>query len=132
MPEPKKNNRPQPPYSCVSDASARRQEFTPEGADKYDRKYLIDPGYAVREIAGEYIAVPVEVSSAAPPQTVLLNETGYFLWTLLQQETTYKNLIHRMTDEFEVSADEAEKDIDEFLSCLEKYNLLETRTEGTK
>ncbi len=132
MPEPKKNNRPQPPYSCVSDASACRQEFTPEGADKYDRKFRIDPGYAVREIAGEYIAVPVEVSSAAPPQTVLLNETGYFLWTLLQQETTYKNLIHRMTDEFEVSADEAEKDIDEFLSCLEKYNLLETRTEGTK
>ena len=132
MPVPKKNNRPQPPDSCVSDASARRQEFTPAGADKYDRKYLIDPGYAVREIAGEYIAVPVEVSSAAPPQTVLLNETGYFLWTLLQQETTYKNLIHRMTDEFEVSADEAEKDIDEFLSCLEKYNLLETRTEGTK
>ena len=132
MPVPKKNNRPQPPDSCVSDASARRQEFTPAGADKYDRKFLIDPGYAVREIAGEYIAVPVEVSSAAPPQTVLLNETGYFLWTLLQQETTYKNLIHRMTDEFEVSADEAEKDIDEFLSCLEKYNLLETRTEGTK
>ena len=132
MPEPKKNNRPQPLDSCVSDASARRQEFTPEGTDKYDRKFLIDPGYAVREIAGEYIAVPVDVSSAAPPQTVLLNETGYFLWTLLQQETTYKNLIHRMTDEFEVSADEAEKDIDEFLSCLEKYNLLETRTEGTK
>ena len=132
MPVPKKNNRPQPPDSCVSDASARRQEFTPAGADKYDRKFLIDPGYAVREIAGEYIAVPVEVSSAAPPQTVLLNETGYFLWTLLQQETTYKNLIHRMTDEFEVSADEAEKDVDEFLSCLEKYNLLETRTEGTK
>lgn len=132
MPVPKKNNRPQPPDSCVSDTSARRQEFTPEGADKYDRKFRIDPGYAVREIAGEYIAVPVEVSSKAPPQTVLLNETGYFLWTLLQQETTYKNLIHRMTDEFEVSADEAEKDIDEFLSCLEKYNLLETRTEGTK
>ena len=132
MPEPKGNNRPQPPDNCAADTSARRQEFTPEGADKYNRKYLIDPGYAVREIAGEYIAVPVEVSSKAPPQTVLLNETGYFLWTLLQQETTYKNLIHRMTDEFEVSADEAEKDVDEFLSCLEKYNLLETRTEGTK
>ena len=78
------------------------------------------------------MAAPAEVRSASPPQALLLNETGYFLWTLLQQETTYKNLIHRMTDEFEVSADEAEKDIDEFLSCLEKYNLLETRTEGTK
>ena len=48
MPVPKKNNRPQPPDSCVSDTSARLQEFTPEGADKYDRKFLIDPGYAVK------------------------------------------------------------------------------------
>ena len=86
--------------------------------------YQIKPGYVVREIAGEYLAVPVALQDEAESRIAVLNSWGKFLWEQLQQGQTVVGLVHAMTDCYEVSATEAERDILEFLDQLKQNKLL--------
>lgn len=81
-------------------------------------------GYTLREIAGEYLAVPVSDEEGAAGRLAILNGTGKYLFALLEEETTPEKLLKNMLDAFDVSPPEAEADIAEFLSALAKNGLL--------
>ncbi len=88
-----------------------------------NKKYAIKDGYIVREIAGEYLAVPVKSESGA--HIVILNPTGRFLWEHLSNPKNFQELLDAMLKEFEnVTPKEAEADLKEFLEELEKSSLL--------
>lgn len=88
-------------------------------------------GYVLREIAGEYLLIPVELADGSQSQMAVLNEVGSFLWEKLQEEQTVDTMVHALTGEYEVSREEAEADICEFLDHLERNQLL-TKTEVRK
>ena len=88
-------------------------------------------GYVLRDIAGEYLLIPVELEDGSQSQMAVLNEIGAFLWGLLQGEQTVDTMAQAITDEYEVSREEAEADICEFLDHLAQYQLL-TKTEARK
>ena len=88
-------------------------------------------GYVLREIAGEYLLVPVELEDGSQSQMAVLNEVGKFLWELLQGEQTVDTMVSAITEEYEVSREEAEADICEFLDQLTQYQLL-VKTEVRK
>ncbi len=88
-------------------------------------------GYVLRDIAGEYLLIPVELENGAQSQMAVLNEMGKHLWELLQQEQTVDTMVRSVTEAYEVSPEEAEQDICEFLDHLMKYRLL-TKTEVRK
>ena len=80
--------------------------------------------YILREIAGDYIIVPVRAAALEFNGMITVNETGAFLWEKLRKGTTKEELLHAMLEEYEVSEKEAEADIQEFLQMLQKNKIL--------
>lgn len=87
-----------------------------------NKKYSIKPGYIAREIAGEYIAVPVD--SACGKNIVIFNPVSYFLWLELQSEKTFDELLEAMIKNYDISKEEAEKDLKDFLLQLDENGLV--------
>ncbi len=56
-----------------------------------------------------------------------LNETGAFLWERLRQPVKVGELRSAMLAEFDVSKEDADKDLSEILNELAKANLIEVR-----
>ncbi len=87
-----------------------------------NKKFSIKQGYVAREIAGEYVAVPVDSSCGA--HIVVLNPVSKFLWDELKTEKTFDELLDAMLKNYDVSKEEAEKDLKEFLMQLIENGLL--------
>ena len=81
--------------------------------------------FVLRQIVDETVAVPVGQTSLEFNGMILLNDVSKVIWQALEQETDLAGLVARITDTFEVSAQEAEADILEFLSQLRQAQLLE-------
>lgn len=87
-----------------------------------NKKFSIKQGYVAREIAGEYVAVPVDSSCGA--HIVVLNPVSKFLWDELKTEKTFDELLDAMLKNYDVPKEEAEKDLKEFLMQLIENGLL--------
>lgn len=87
-----------------------------------NKKFSIKQGYVAREIAGEYVAVPVDSSCGA--HIVVLNPVSKFLWDELKMEKTFDELLDAMLKNYDVPKEEAEKDLKEFLMQLIENGLL--------
>ena len=77
-----------------------------------------------REIAGETILVPVGKTVFDSNGLFALNEVGGFLWDLLPQAETEEALLEAVLKEYDVSAEEAAKDIAEFLNKLRQMEII--------
>lgn len=86
------------------------------------KKLSIKQGYVAREIAGEYIAVPVDASCGG--QIVVLNPVSKFLWDEMKTEKTFEELLDAMLKNYDVSKEEAEADLKEFIMQLIENGLL--------
>jgi hypothetical protein len=53
-----------------------------------------------------------------------LNETMGFIWDLLKNETTKKQITEKLTKEFDVDAKRAERDMDKAVESLKGKNLV--------
>ena len=86
--------------------------------------FKIKPGYVSREIAGEFLAIPVapELDSSS---IVILNPVSGLLWEKLQGDCTLPQLVKAVTEEFAIDENTAESDIKEFLQMLKDSNMLE-------
>lgn len=87
-----------------------------------NKKFSLKKGYVAREIAGEYIAVPVDSSCGA--HIIVLNPVSKFLWDQLSTEKTFDELLDAMLKNYTVSQQEAEQDLKEFLMQLIENGLL--------
>ncbi len=87
-----------------------------------NKKYAIKQGYVAREIAGEYLAVPVDNSVGS--NIIVLNEVSKFLWDELKTEKTFDELLNAMLGNYDVSKEEAEADLKDFLMQLVENGLL--------
>ena len=88
-----------------------------------NKKYIVKQGYVAREIAGEFIAVPIDNSVGS--NIIVLNEVSKFLWDELKTEKTFDELLNAMLGNYDVSKEEAEADLKEFLMQLIQNGLLE-------
>lgn len=81
-------------------------------------------GFILREIAGEIVAIPSGDSAHYLSGLVALNESGRFLFELLQTEQTEESLVQAMLDTYEIDASTAVTDVAEFLAMLRENGLL--------
>lgn len=88
-----------------------------------EKKFSLKPGYVLREIAGEYLAVPVGADNGA--QIIVLNPVSSFIWKELSTPKTLEELVTAVKSQFDVSQGEATVDIMEFLAQLESYGCIE-------
>lgn len=85
----------------------------------------IEKEFVLREIAGEYIIIPTGTTVIELNGMITVNELGAFLWEKLQKEVTFEELLEAVLNEYEVSKEEAGKDIQEFLDHLSEWNILD-------
>lgn len=84
----------------------------------------IVPGFMIRQIAGETIAIPSGEAARHLSGLMALNGTGAFLFELLQTERTEEELAQLMIKEYEVDEDTAKADVSDFVSILRKNGVL--------
>jgi PqqD family protein of HPr-rel-A system len=56
-------------------------------------------------------------------QSFTTNSTGIFIFKLLKEEKSEEEIVKELTEEFEVSEDTAQIDLDDFLYRLRELNL---------
>lgn len=77
-----------------------------------------------REIAGDTILVPVGKSVYDSNGLFVLNELGDFIWNLLPEAADENDILEAVLKCYDVSHEEARKDIDEFLNKLKEMEIL--------
>ena len=75
-------------------------------------------GFILRKAADLTVIVPVGREAVRFPGMLSVNETGRFLWELLQEEQTQQTLARALTDTFQVEGRHAEQDVHDFLEKL--------------
>ena len=84
----------------------------------------VKDGYILRQVAGNSIVIAVGDEALNFNGIITINGAGTFLWKKLTTGATRDELIAAMLDEYDVDADTAAKDIDEFIKNLEDAKLL--------
>ena len=84
----------------------------------------IKDGFIVREILDSYMAVPVGERTREVHGVIALNDTGAFLWRMLEEDTSEDKLIASMVKEYEITEKTAKDDIKEYLSFLREKGWL--------
>lgn len=82
------------------------------------------PGFVVRQIAGETIAIPAGPAARELSGLLALNGSGTFLFDLLQTEQTEQSLVQAMLDNYEIDPSTAQADVLEFLEILRMNGVL--------
>ena len=77
-----------------------------------------NPDFLLRRVADSVVVVPVGPATATFPGMITLNDTGAYLWELLEQEQTVETLTAAMTDRYDVEQALARKDVEAFVGRL--------------
>lgn len=76
------------------------------------------PDYLIRQVAGRYVLAPMGEAAKHFSGMITMNETGKFLWELLEQEQTMESLTKALSETYGVAPEQAAADIDAYLNPL--------------
>lgn len=79
------------------------------------------PAIVTRKTGSEYVLVPVSNNIADMNSVFTLNETGAYIWEQIDGKRTVADIIESLVSEYEISDNEAEKDVFEFVENLRRY-----------
>ncbi len=85
----------------------------------------IKSGFVLRKIGSKYMAVPVGERTREVHGMIALNETGAFIWQLLEEERTEAEIVGKILDEYEVDRETAEGAVSRFRKKLAEEGALE-------
>lgn len=86
--------------------------------------YQANPDYLYRALAGEHILVPTGPAARQFNGLVTLNETGAFLWRLLERRRTRDELVAALAREYEATEVQVGGDVDGFLALAARRGLI--------
>lgn len=84
----------------------------------------IKEGYALRKVGGDFVVVPMD-SNIQFNKMMTLNETGGFLWGVLEKGAEIADLVSALTAEYDVDAATAEDAAKKFIDKLKELDLVE-------
>jgi len=87
--------------------------------------YVQSPDVASKTYDGQATLVNPKTA-----QVDVLNKVGSFIWNLCVQPKTREEIVVALLDEYDTTRDQAGKDVDEFLSALQKKGLVVIREAG--
>lgn len=85
----------------------------------------IHEGFILRQVLDIYAVIGVGSEAYMPNRIMSVNETGAFLWRMLENGTEKQELIDALLREYETDPQSAEKDVDAFLNELRDKKLVE-------
>ena len=85
----------------------------------------IKAGYMLRQVMDVYLVLGVGSEAYVPNQIMSLNETGAFLWEILEKGAERQDLVGALLKEYDTDAETAGKDVEAFLAQLREKALIE-------
>ena len=87
----------------------------------------IKKGFVLREVCGERVIVGEGLGAINFGKLLALNETAAWLWKQAQDmgDFTAEALAERLSEEYEVTADEAKADVTEMIAEWQKVSVVE-------
>ena len=85
----------------------------------------VKENFMLRKIADSYVVVPVGRQTLDFNGIINLNETGAFLFELLQKGASRDELVEKLLAEYEVERDRAQADVDKFIQSVKDADVLE-------
>lgn len=87
-------------------------------------KYARSQNVVKREIAGEIFLVPVKQKLADMQNLFVLHGSGELIWNSLDDTPSQQALVDVICESYDVSCEDAGKDVDSFLSALLEAELI--------
>lgn len=81
--------------------------------------------FVVRSVAGSNVVVPTGAATVDFNGIMTLNDTGMFLWGLLEKGAQKEDLLKALLSEYDVDEATAKEDIEKFLTKLLEAGLVE-------
>ena len=86
----------------------------------------IKSGFILKDLVGKTCVVAVGERSKEFKGMVFLNETGKFIWKVLESGATKDEIVDKLLNEYEgATREEIEADVNTFIENLAKDNILE-------
>ncbi len=85
----------------------------------------VKENFMLRKVADSYVVVPVGRQTLDFNGIINLNETGAFLFELLQKGASRDELVEKLLGEYEVERDRAQADVDKFIQSVKDADVLE-------
>jgi hypothetical protein len=80
-----------------------------------------------RKTGSEYVLVPVTNNIADMNSLYTLNETGAFLWELIDGENNIEDMIEALIREYDIDEEIATADVFEFINEMNKYLIIKEK-----
>ena len=81
--------------------------------------------FIMREIAGEYVLVPIGKRTLTFQGLVTMNEVGALIWEMMEKESDIDQIVSGILDEYEVDEQTARKDVLDFIGFLKDCQIIE-------
>lgn len=85
----------------------------------------IKDGFRLRCVGDNHIVVPVGSRTVDFRCIITLNETGAFIWNLLQEDCAAEDVVKAMLEEYDVSAEVAAADVAAYITAMREKGLLD-------
>lgn len=82
-------------------------------------------GFILKNVAGNYLVVPVDGELVDLNAMITITETGAFLWNMLEKGTTKEDLVQSITKEYDIDKNTATNDVENFIKQLSENKMLE-------
>ena len=79
------------------------------------------PSVVTRKTGNEYVLVPISNNIADMNSVYTLNETGAFIWELIDGKRDIETIIAEMVKEYEIDNATAREDVMSFMEKMNKY-----------
>lgn len=86
--------------------------------------YSRSPDIVTRKTGSEYVLVPVTNNIADMNSVYTLNETGAFIWELIDGVKSVGDLIDAVTSEYEIDRESAGNDVFSFIENMSNYLII--------
>jgi Coenzyme PQQ synthesis protein D (PqqD) len=87
-------------------------------------RFVRNQDVVCRKIDGELVIVPIRSGVGDLNSLYTLNPVGSVLWEFMNESHTLNEMVGRVCEEFEVTANQAKQDIAEFLGSLIEEKLV--------
>jgi hypothetical protein len=89
-----------------------------------EKRYRRNANFVYRKIEDETILVPIRDNVGDMSCIYNLNEVGAFIWEHLDGEKTLGDILNMVTDEFDVTTEDAEIDLHDYISDLNEIGAI--------
>lgn len=81
--------------------------------------------FILREIAGDYVLVPIGKTASEFKGLFPLSETGALIWEMLSSAENEEEIINRILGEYEADRETVTADVKEFLKKLHNFGIID-------